>query len=904
MLTSSEIRQQFIDYFVEKCGHTYVPSSPVVPHGDPTLLFANAGMNQFKPYFLGTEKPPYPRAANTQKCIRAGGKHNDLEDVGKDTYHHTFFEMLGNWSFGDYFKAQAIEWAWDLLVNVWGLPADRLYATVFEGDEKDGVPADDEAYELWLRYLPPERISKWNKKDNFWEMGATGPCGPCSEIHIDLTPDGSGASLVNADDARMIELWNLVFIQFNRETSGKLVPLPATHVDTGMGFERLCAVIQGKSSNYDTDVFTPLFDSITEVTGARGYSAKLDDPIDMAYRVIADHIRMATFAINDGATPGANKADAVLRSVIRRAARHGWQTFNVREPFLYRLVPALIEHMSGPFPELNKNPQHVIDVIKDEEQAFDRTLDRGIALFEQAADRSTQTIGAEDAFKLHDTYGFPLDLTQVMAEESGMTVDIAGFERLMEQARDKARASGGHAQIDQALIEIVQKEDLPATEFVGYSATSTTDANVAGAFELGDVTAVVMDKTPFYAEAGGQVGDVGTIGDWRVKNTIKIGSVYFHLGDGSPPQGTVAMQVDADRRARITSNHTTTHVLNRALRSHVNEQADQRGSLVDDEKLRFDFSHNAAMTPQQIQAVEQQVNNDITADLPVYYDNAPLEEAQKISSLRAVFGEKYPPVVRVVSIGVPVKDLLADPEDAQWQDYSVEFCGGTHLAKTGDAEGFCVTHEEAVAKGVRRITALTGRVAHEATARGDMLISRLKVLETADAEKLNERITQLMAALAERPVPILVSHQLRDGIAQLQKKLKEHDKEQSRAAAGNVVEQARAIADQATGNLIVSQVEGADGKTLRDAMDVIRKKCPDAALLLAAATGDKCAFIASVPKQLIEKGLKAGDWVREVATAAGGGGGGRPDMAQAGGKDVTKLDDALEVGRQFAQEKI
>jgi alanyl-tRNA synthetase len=932
---SSDIRRQFIDYFVEKRAHTFVPSSPVVPHGDPTLLFANAGMNQFKPYFLGTEQPDYPRAANTQKCIRAGGKHNDLEDVGKDTYHHTFFEMLGNWSFGDYFKAEAIDWAWDLLVNVWGLPEDRLHATVFGGDDNDSVPADEEAERLWLKYLPPERVTRWDKKDNFWEMGETGPCGPCSELHIDLTPDKSGAKLVNGDDARVIEIWNLVFIQYNRETSGKLVSLPAKHVDTGMGFERICAVLQGKTSNYDTDVFTPIFDAIADVTATRPYSGKLDDPIDMAYRVIGDHIRMATFAITDGATPGANKADAVLRSVIRRAARHGWQTLDMHEPFLHRLVPVVVDHMAEAFPELKKDPQRVADVIKDEEQAFGRTLDRGIALFELAASRSvglsdrvqvevrgpdgevkqrSGMISAGDAFKLHDTFGFPLDLTQVMAEERGMTVDIAGFEKLMDEARDIARAGGGKTDVAATLVEIVQKEKLPKTEFVGYTHTRLDDAKVIGSFavseigyqpaEDGELLAVITDRTPFYAEAGGQVGDVGTIGDFVVTDTVKVGDVYFHLGHGSAPKGTTAMRVDAKRRDAIMSNHTSTHILNRALRRYVNKEADQRGSLVDDEKLRFDFSHNSALTTEQIEQVEQMVNHDIAADLAVYYDFAPQEDARQIKGLRAVFGEKYPPKVRIVSIGVEPKELLADPDNDEWAKVSIEFCGGTHLAKTGDAEGFTIISEEAVAKGIRRVTALTGSRAHQAEAHGQMLLSRADALKTAGDEHLATGIAELTIAMGDTPVPALMRAKLQVGIAELQKRAKAFDKQQSRAQSGQVIEQARKIADDADGNLIVAAIEGADGNTLRDAMDVIRQKCPDAALLLGAASDGKCAFIASVPKPLIEKGLKAGDWVREVAKVAGGGGGGRPDMAQAGGKDPSKLNDALDTAREFAASKI
>ena len=933
MLTSHEIRQQYISYFQDKHDHRFVPSSPVVPHEDATLLFANAGMNQFKDLFLGTGSRDYTRAVNTQKCIRAGGKHNDLEDVGKDTIHQTFFEMLGNWSFGDYFKAEAITWAWDLLTNVWGLPKDRLHATVFAGDDTDGLPPDTEAEALWARVtdINPAHITRWGKKDNFWEMGDSGPCGPCSEIHIDLTPDGNGGDLVNRNDARVLELWNLVFIQFNRDASGRLSQLPAKHVDTGLGFERITAVLQGKGSNYDTDVFAPLFTAIGGITGARPYGSALDDPIDTAYRVIADHIRCLTIALTDGAMPGNEGRGYVLRRILRRAVRHGWQTLDVHEPFLYRLVDSVVEAMGEAFPELTRNPQQVAAVIREEEESFGVTLDRGIALFNQAAGRkeaaATARIPAEDAFKLHDTYGFPLDLTQVMAEERGMAVDVTGFDELMAQARQIARAAGGRQDVDQALVDIVQKEGLPKTQFVGYDSTRCADGKIVAAFKVeatgyekiaapsqGDELALVVESTPFYAEAGGQVGDTGTIGGdggwFRVDDTVQLGGVYFHLGKVTSKQldlqapTAVTLEVEPERRADTMANHTATHMLNRALRVHVNPDADQKGSLVDHEKLRFDFAHNAPLTDEQIEQVERTVNTDIGSDLPVYHDVAPLDEAQRIKSLRAVFGEKYGHEVRVVSIGAPVRDVLAAPDSAEWADRSIELCGGTHLSTTGDAEGLVVIQEEAVAKGIRRITACTGRSAHQAAARGDLLATRLEALKNCQDDVLANGLAELTEAIQSRPLPAVIRSLLQQGVAELQKRLREHQKQQDRAATSNVVDVARDIADAADGNLIVAAVANADAKTLRDAMDVIRKKRPAAALLLGAATGDRCAFIAAVPPALIERGLKAGDWVRHVAQAAGGGGGGRPDMAQAGGKDAAKLNEALEAGRSFATQRI
>ncbi|MCC7147088.1 MAG: alanine--tRNA ligase [Phycisphaeraceae bacterium] len=1014
MLSSHEIRQQFIDFFVQRQGHTFVPSSPVVPHDDATLLFANAGMNQFKDVFLGTGSRPYRRAANTQKCIRAGGKHNDLEDVGKDTYHHTFFEMLGNWSFGDYFKKEAIGWAWELLTKQWGLDKTRLHATVFGGDQAEGLEPDHEAAELWktVTDINPAHIHFGNKKDNFWEMGDSGPCGPCSEIHIDRTPDKSGAKLVNAGDARVMEIWNLVFIQFNRAPApggsngqlGKLTPLPAKHVDTGMGFERVCSVLQGKSSNYDTDVFTPIFAAIREVTKARAYGGALEDRVDIAYRVLADHLRCLTFAITDGAVPSNEGRGYVLRRILRRAVRHGRQTLGMHEPFLHKLVPALVGGMGAAFPELKKNPQHVIDVIKEEEESFGRTIDRGIELFEQAVveacglehakatsspflnsvfgdtwlppglesspknevhvtnavtpfstkinlddagsiekycttykvKRENIKISSKAAFRLHDTYGFPLDLTQVMAEERGMTVDVEGFGQLMEQAREISRGGGGANDPKESLVNIVQQEKLEATEFVGYDhmdlVTSTpcrlyavTDAHPAAyepleAAPQGTKVAVVTGKTPFYAESGGQVGDTGVILQGsgtilRVEDTIKVGDVTFHLGrvemgTFTAAGGMVALtfKIDGERRARIMANHTSTHVLNRALRSLVSATVDQRGSLVDEEKLRFDFSHNSAVTDEQLAAVERQVNADIAADLPVYYGYAPQAQALKIKGLRAVFGEKYPPTVRVVSIGVPVEKLLADPGQDEWAGYSVEFCGGTHLARTGDAEGLVILSEESVAKGIRRMTALTGKLAHQAQAQGEMLLARLEALKTAADDKLVQGVAELTTALNAAVLPAVARTRLRVGLGELQKLVKEQRKQQSQASGDQVVEEARKIAEEATGAVIVAQVPGADGQALRTAMDVIRKKLPGAAMLLAAVSGEgeeaKVSFLASVPADLVAKGLKAGDWVREVAAVTGGKGGGRPDMAQAGGKEVAKLAEALKTARDFAGGKI
>ncbi|MEM7624618.1 MAG: alanine--tRNA ligase [Planctomycetota bacterium] len=940
--TANEIRQQFIDFFVQKAGHTAVASSPVVPHDDPTLLFTNAGMNQFKDVFLGTGRREYTRAVDTQKCIRAGGKHNDLDDVGKDTYHHTFFEMLGNWSFGDYFKAEAIDWAWELLTSDawWGIDPERLHATYFEGDETEGLEPDHEARDLWLKYLPADHVHPGNKKDNFWEMGDTGPCGPCSELHYDRSPGKSGGPLVNADGQdTVVEIWNLVFIQFNRQQSGDLVTLPAKHVDTGMGFERIVRVLQGKTSNYDTDVFTPIFAAIRDVTGARVYDGgdnTFDDPTDTAYRVIADHIRTLTFALADGAHCGNKGRDAVLRTILRRAVRFGHQTLNVTEPFFFRLVTSVVEAMGEVFPEIVKAAGAVAKELEEEEIAFRDTLERGIVIFDRAVDglKAGDTFNGATAFDLEATYGFPFSLTQVMAEERGLGVDVAGYDQAKAEHAEISRGEGGGADAKASLVELVQQNELPKTEFTGYGETEAMGVEtsvhvfrvgnncglykVAEKVEAGKPCAVVLGQTPFYAEAGGQVGDTGTLqftpesGGARVKvtDTVKVGDVQFHLGEvvagtlEPAEKATLALAVDAKRRALTQNNHTTTHVMNRALRDHVNAEADQKGSLVDDEKLRFDFSHGGALSPEEITAVEKQVNDDIAKDMPVYAEVVPQEEALKINGLRAVFGEKYPPRVRVVSIGVPVQELIADPGNADWPGYSIEFCGGTHLAKTGDAEGFCLVSQEAVSKGVRRVTALTGPAAHKATAAAQQLLGRVQMLADAPADTLGEQVETLTKAAEAAALPLSARHELRVGLAELSQEVKAFQKQQGNQAEQGVVAAAQEIAAAQSGSVIVAEVPGADGKTLRTAMDVVRKKHGDAALFLAAASGDKVAMIASVPKPLVESGFKAGDWIKHVAPIVGGGGGGRPDMAQAGGKDPAKLPDALEAARAFTQDKL
>ncbi|MCS6864526.1 MAG: alanine--tRNA ligase [Gemmataceae bacterium] len=895
MLSSREIRQQFIDFFCQRHGHTYVPSSPVVPLNDPTLLFTNAGMNQFKPYFLGTEKPPYLRVANTQKCIRAGGKHNDLDDVGKDTYHHTFFEMLGNWSFGDYFKKEAIAMAWELLTQVWQLDPERLHVTVFEGDDEAGIPRDDEAAAYWRQVgVPPQRIHLGSKKDNFWEMGNTGPCGPCTEIHIDRTPDKTGARLVNAGTDQVIEIWNLVFIQFNRNEDQSLTPLPAKHVDTGMGFERICAVIQGKNSNYDTDVFTPLFAAIQQVTGfGQPYGGSLQSLPDTAYRVIADHIRTLTFALTDGAAIGNVGRDYVLRRILRRAERYGYQILGTTEPFLYRLVPTVVELMGDVFPELQKNPHRVMDQIRDEETGFLRTLHRGIKLFNRIAtdmkkEGRTQIRGSE-AFQLHDTYGVLIDITLQMAQEQGLTVDLAGFEKEMEEAKTKAREGGKKFTIAAVQGSLPPTDDAPkyqnapvTAKVLGWVKDNTVVTS--GVLHAGESAALLLDRTCFYAEQGGQVGDTGTIraemADFEVHDTQRLGETVLHIGTLHEGQLAVGASVEAVpatlRRLNIMRNHTATHLLNLALRQVLGQHVEQKGSLVDDEKTRFDFSHEKPITAEQLREIERCVNRHIIRDEGVVAMVMPLEKAKQIPGVRAVFGEKYPDPVRVVMIGAE------SPEKVTY-DTSVEFCGGTHMPRTGLIGYFKIVAQEPVAKGIRRITAVTGQPAY------DEVQNRSAVID--------ELTAQLQCRPEELPVRVVaLQEQLKAAQTQLKKA--------AGAALTALIDDRIAHAETINGvKLIIAQLpEGASNETVRTQIDRIKNKCGSAFVVLGWSEGEgHAALVAALTADVVKKGCKAGEIVKQLAPLIGGGGGGKPDIAQAGGKEPGKLPEALKRAEELGR---
>jgi len=957
-MTSAEIRQQFIDFFVQRHGHTFVPSSPVVPHDDPTLLFTNAGMNQFKPIFLGTEKRNYTRAVNTQKCIRAGGKHNDLDDVGRSRRHHTFFEMLGNWSFGDYFKKEAIAWSWELLTKVWKLDPTRLHVTVHAGDAAIGVERDNEAADLWRKTANWEQyglksddhIHYGNTKDNFWEMGETGPCGPCTEIFVDRTPDKTGGpTVLSGEDPRVMEVWNNVFIQYNRNPDRSLTPLPAQHVDTGMGLERIIQVLQGKDDNYGIDLFDPFWARLKELSGitygGRYPKSNTADPVaeaadaglrhDIAFRVIADHIRCLTFALTDGAEPSNEGRGYVLRRILRRAVRFGRQQLELKEPFLHKLVPVVVEAMGGAFPELKANPGRVVEIVKDEEVSFGRTLDRGIQLFDEAAERAKgKVVSGEDAFKLHDTYGFPIDLTRIMAEERGMSVDLSGYEKLMEEAREKARAGGKDA--DTRLFELppdaiakLQSQKVAPTDDspkfnaapVGATVKAIWDGHklldkTHGAEAAAHGVAVVLDTTCFYAEMGGQVGDTGQLRSKSgavldVSTTRAVGGYVLHVGrmvEGHLSVGDHVTATLAGVRPRTEQNHTATHIANWALREVLGEGVQQKGSLVDPEKLRFDFSHNKALTDDEVGRVEQLADEYIGRKAKVYAGEAPQEQALKINGLRAVFGEKYPPMVRVVSIGAPVADLLKDPTNAKWRQFSVEFCGGTHLKSSEEAGGFVVAAEESVSKGIRRITAHTGDAAKQVQQANAAVEALIAKAPTTKDDQLATLLQDMQKALASSSIGLRTKRKAQAAVADLQARIKAYEKAQKQSTAASVdvagiAEGLLAAASVSVGaaKVVIGEVPDATGEQLNAVADSVKKRAGASyAVLLGGAADGKVGFVAMASDDVIAAGLKAGDWIREAAKAAGGGGGGRPNHAQAGGKDPAKLGEALEVARAFA----
>jgi len=904
MLSAKQIRDGFIDFFKDK-GHEFVPSSPIVLIGDETLLFANAGMNQFKDIFLGLVSPDYTRAVNSQKCLRVSGKHNDLEEVGKDTYHHTFFEMLGNWSFDDYFKREAIEWAWELLTGVWGIEPGRLWATVFAGDKADNLPRDDEAAKLWTKVtsIPADRVLAFGKKDNFWEMGDTGPCGPCSEIHIDLGPDMCDKKKVpghkcgvNSGCGRFIELWNLVFIQYNRTDKGELLDLGAKYVDTGAGLERIAAVLQNKKSNYDTDLFMPIINRIAEITGHK-YTARINNDTDNAFRVITDHIRSLVFAITDGATPSNEGRGYVIRRILRRASRFG-RKLEMHEPFIYKLVPVVVDCLGDAFGEIKERADFVSTVIESEEVGFGRTLDRGIEIFTEAAERAAKTpertMSGDDAFQLYDTYGFPLDLTELMAEERGLKVDTSKFNELMEGQRERARAAQKFP-ISDFRFPI---SDLPVTEDVHKYKTESCDSRIAGfvdsdgfkktgQIKSGSEMGVVLDKTCFYAEAGGQAGDCGTIesegGKFIVEDTAKIANCVIHQGRmtegtfevGDRVKATVSKDRDATKK-----NHTATHLLQWALQQVLGKSVAQQGSYVGPDYLRFDFTHPKAPTAEQLKDVENKVREKITEDSPVTCVVMPKDKAQKLGAM-ALFGEKYEKDVRVIGIGVGSEGQITEA-------FSKEFCGGTHVDRIGSIGGFKIIKEESISAGVRRITALTGDGLTKYLEERNNIVDELSVMLKVPFEALVGRVVQLLEDNKK------LTKQLKSAVRQAGS--------DTMAEAKQLLERCEKIGDShiITGRLSITSVEQG-----REAIDMLKKKAKSAAIVLGFKDDEnKATLLAGMTDDLIKKGLKAGDIVKVIAPIIDGGGGGRPQMAQAGGKKTEKIDEALAKATKVIKEKL
>ena len=903
MLSAKQIRSSFIDFFKSK-GHEFVHSSPIVPINDETLLFANAGMNQFKDIFMGFSTAECSRAVNSQKCLRVSGKHNDLEEVGKDTYHHTFFEMLGNWSFDDYFKAEAIEWAWELLTQVWGIAPDNLYATVFAGNEADGLPKDEQAAELWTKVtsISADRILPFGKKDNFWEMGNTGPCGPCSEIHIDLGPDRCDMKnvpghkcQVNAGCARFIELWNLVFIQFNRQTDGKLVPLSANYVDTGAGLERITAVLQNKKSNYDTDLFMPIINCLSEMTGHR-YTSQLDNTTDNAFRVVADHIRSLVFAITDGAAPSNDGRGYVIRRILRRACRFG-RELGMHEPFLHKLVPVVTDYMGEAFGEIRSRADYVATVIESEEISFGRTLDRGIEIFNVAADQvkksKDKTINGEDAFQLYDTYGFPLDLTQLMAQECGLKVDTIKFGELMEQQRSRARA----AQKGTPLTALLANTELPETDDLGKYHIDSCDSKIvgfigtdgfkdSGQIEADKEVGIVLDKTCFYAESGGQVGDCGEIkssqGRFITERTEKIGSCVCHWGkfaEGAFSVGDEVETVVSKDRDSVKKNHTATHLLQWALQQVMGESVAQQGSLVCADYLRFDFTCPRALTSEEIKKVESLMREKIAANQLITCAVMPRAQAEKVGAM-ALFGEKYGNEVRVVAIGTESEDQIN-------QAFSREFCGGTHVDRVGSIGDFKITRQESISTGVRRITALTGSRLTEYFEQRSEIIDELSIMLKVPAEELPVRTSQLIKE---------------------NKRLAKELKAAAKQGGTDIIAEARKLLEKCEKigetSIVIGRLSSASAEQARAAVDMLKKKGKSAAIVLGFADDGRVTLIAAVTDDLIKRGLKAGDIVKQIAPIVDGGGGGRPQMAQAGGKNPAKIDEALTKAAELVKEKL
>ncbi len=872
-MNSKEIRKAFLDFFAEK-GHQIVSSAPMVVKNDPTLMFTNAGMNQFKDIFLGNQPAKYVRVADTQKCLRVSGKHNDLEEVGHDTYHHTMFEMLGNWSFGDYFKEEAITWAWELLHDRLHIPADRMYASVFEGSTDDKLERDNEAYEIWKRFLPADQILNGSKKDNFWEMGDTGPCGPCSEIHVDLRDDDErakipGAQLVNKDNPLVIEIWNNVFIQFNRKADGKLEELPAKHVDTGMGFERLCMVLQGKKSNYDTDVFQTTIAKIAELSHKK-YG---DDPkADIAMRVIADHLRAISFSIADGQLPSNNKAGYVIRRILRRAVRYGYTFLDFREPFICKLVEVLKDNMGDAFPELVSQQTLIEKVIHEEEESFLRTLETGIRLLDDQVAKAKAAgkteISGENVFTLYDTFGFPFDLTSLILREKGMSVDEAGFNAEMEKQKERSRNAAA-----QETDDWVELKKIEQVEFVGYDQleAEVQISRYRKVVQKGkEFYHLVFDKTPFYGESGGQVGDSGYImadgHRTKILDTQKENNLTIHIANKLPenPAATFEAVVDAGMRERTMNNHTATHLLDQALREVLGTHVEQKGSLVNSEYLRFDFAHFQKVSREELEQIQARVNQLIRENNAKEENRAvAFDEAKKLGAI-ALFGEKYGDFVRVIKFG-----------------QSVELCGGTHVPATGQIGLFVVTSESAISAGVRRIEAITGEKAEAFFKKQQDELSEVKAILN-NTQNLKKTVEELVAQNSK-----------------LQKQIEEFERQ---AAAGIKQELKNKVEVFGGVNVIAEVISLDSAQAVRDLAYQLKGEVDNLFLVLGSAVSGKPSITVMIADNLVaEKGLNAGAIVREAAKEMQGGGGGQAYYATAGGKDLNGLAAAVAKAKTFVK---
>ncbi len=902
-MTAAEIRQSFLDFFQEK-QHSIVPSASLLPQS-PGLLFTNAGMNQFVPYFLGSEKAPYhpPRATDTQKCIRAGGKHNDLEDVGYDTYHHTFFEMLGNWSFGDFFKKEAIEWGWELIVDRWGCPPERLYATVYSPSEGDPSSFDQEAYDLWAALFeakgldPKVHIVNGDVKDNFWMMGETGPCGPCSELHVDMTPDGdTEGKLVNMDSDLCIEIWNLVFIQYNAEADGSFRDLPAKHVDTGMGFERACSLIQNtkgftdfsqKPTNYATDVFQPIFRTLERLSGktyqdiypeprSTDHSQELEEAI--AFRVIADHIRTLSFSIADGILPGNTGRNYVLRRILRRAVKYGRTLeFAGNEPFLPKLVDTLVTEFGNVFPEIETRAEVVKETLATEENSFNKTLDRGLQLFE-AVTNSHETFPPEEAFKLYDTYGFPLDLTALLCRERGIELDEAAVETRMEQARELSRGAQ-----KKTIVRALDLSSEAVTEFVGFESDSC-EATILEIHEQDGQHLLITDKTVLFTEMGGQDGDLGSLQGNPILGVQKIGAATAHLiakNDSLAIGDSILVTLNRERRAPIEAHHTATHLLHWALHEVVSNEATQQGSSVTPDRLRFDFN-SKALTPEQISAMEEKVNAAINNNHSVSWKEVPHSEVKERSDIMQFFGDKYGDLVRVVQIGGEPQAL---------NGYSMELCGGTHVQKTSDIGLFKIKSEGAIASGVRRIEAVCGSAA-------ETYLQELGAKEEEDKKLALEKLSEINTALVSLRLPStsIPEQATAEAVKQASISAEKQLKKAQAAAAASLADTALEESLSQSPSALVQSFEG-PANLLQELFNGLKKRQFQGAAFLVVDDGDKLHLGAYSGNEGQNAGLKAGDLIKNIAPLCEGKGGGKPDMARGAGSNREALSEVLKVAR-------